>query len=182
MRRLEGFEVSWRAPHRRPARTRPDGRLGPQQTSHHLSWMVVDPQQHHRTPHQLLTQRNDASLLHAAAHSCLPSQSVSNWVFLKKQHLLPELQPVLHIGVHWSLLVMLDTEPCGPPFVRGPSQQVCTSRSAKLTRLTLGVAVRRLVGWAGRLFSVSIEDVTEGRAAGTGRHLSVHTVGGGAGT
>lgn len=56
------------------------------------------------------------------------------------------------------------------------------SAHPKLTRLALGVAVRRLVGWAGRLLGVSIEDMTEGGATGTGRHLSVHTVGGGAGT
>lgn len=52
---------------------------------------------------------------------------------------------------------------------------LCTEQ---LTRLTLGVTVRRLVDWAGVLFGVSIEDVTEGGAAGTGRHLAIHTIGG----
>lgn len=45
-----------------------------------------------------------------------------------------------------------------------------------LTCLTLGVTVRRLVERAGVVLGVSIEDMTQGGAAGTGRQLSVHAI------
>lgn len=40
----------------------------------------------------------------------------------------------------------------------------------------LAVAVRRLVGGAGALGGVSVEDVTKGGAAGAGRHRRVHAI------
>lgn len=53
--------------------------------------------------------------------------------------------------------------------------------SGKPTCLTLGVAVRRVVDWAGLVFCVSIEDMIQGGAAGSGRHLTIQAIGGWAG-